>query len=395
MEKKKILIAVHRLSVGGVQKSLLTALDALDYDRFDVTLYVRKDDCPLLRQVNPKVGRIVVNRDPTRYYRKPGAILLTLPLRLTALAGRDPQKWQEKLDRFVIEGKMRYEQKHYFSDGTVYDAAVAYYQGYTAEFVLRCVPAKRRLMFYHRSVDEYHALHARLLYGFDRIVAVSESGKDLLCKLYPNAAEKITYLENHVDAPRIRADAQAYPIDRQNAGHLLCTCGRFSTEKGFDLALDAAKLLKEQELDYLWYFVGDGPDRAALEAKRAALGLENEVRMTGMLRNPYPYLAGCDVYIQPSREESYGLSVAEAQILLRPTVSTATAGGKSLIRDGETGLLTDFNHEDLAAKIGALLADAALRERLRLGLSRISYERKEKEYRAAWNALLSPEKEGP
>ena len=78
MAKQKLLIAVHQMNMGGVQKSLLCALRALDYDRYDVTLYVRKNRCDLLKQADPRVNRIVVNDDKTRYYRKPCAVLLFL-----------------------------------------------------------------------------------------------------------------------------------------------------------------------------------------------------------------------------------------------------------------------------------------------------------------------------
>ena len=388
-EKKKLLIAVHQLNVGGVQKSLLSALRALDYDRFDVTLYVRKDRCELLGQVDPRVGRIIVNKDLTRYYRKPRAVWLYLLLRLRELTGRNAQAAKARLDRFVTESRMAYEKARYFSDGTRYDVAVSYIQGYTAQFVVKHVPADRKIVFFHGSVDEEHALHETIFPAFDRIVAVNVGCRDVLRKLYPSVAGKIDYLENYVDARQIRADAAAYAVDRAGRKTVLCTCGRFTPVKGFDLAVEAAALLRDRGADFLWYFVGDGPERAALEQQIAAYSLASDIIVTGMKENPYPYLAGCDIYVQPSREEAYGLSVAEAQILGRPVVTTATVGGKSLVKDGETGLIAPVTAEGLAEKTFILMNDPALCKKVRDSLSGADYDRKTEAYRDAWARLLS------
>ncbi len=387
-EKQTLLIAVHRLSVGGVQKALISALGALDYDRYDVTLYVRQNKCELLGQVDPRVSRIVVNNDPTRYYRKPRAILYWFLLKLFGLLKKDPAPVREKLDRFVIEGRMRYEKKRYFSDGTTYDLAISYIQSHTARFVAECVPARRKIMFFHGSTDENHALHERIFPAFDRITAVNKACRDILRELYPAFAEKIGFIENYIDADLIRSQAERMQPDRAGKTLVLCSCGRFSEEKGFDLAVECARLLKERGTDFLWYFAGDGPMRGQLEQKRALYGLENNIRITGMTDNPYPYIAGCDIYVQPSREESFGLTVGEALILCRPVVTTATVGGKNLVRDGVTGLVSDISASALAENITALSDDASLRKQMETTLRGADRSGEKEAFRRAWKELL-------
>ena len=73
--KKKLLIVAHHMTIGGVQKSLISALKALDYNNYDVTLYLRKNRTDLLPFVDERVN-VIVNTDPNRYYRKPYAIFL-------------------------------------------------------------------------------------------------------------------------------------------------------------------------------------------------------------------------------------------------------------------------------------------------------------------------------
>ena len=78
MPKKKVLFAVHQLNIGGVQKSLIQALNAVDYNENEVTLYIRKNRVDFLSEVNPAVSEIIINNDKTVYYRKPFAILLQI-----------------------------------------------------------------------------------------------------------------------------------------------------------------------------------------------------------------------------------------------------------------------------------------------------------------------------
>lgn len=388
MEKQKLLIAVHQMNMGGVQKSLLCALRALDYDRYDVTLYVRKNRCDLLEQADPRVNRIIVNNDKTRYYRKPRAVFLFLLYRVAELLHLDYLSPKRKLETYVADRQMRYEKKRWFPDRTAYDVAVSYIQGPTAQFVERFVPAKKKIVFFHGSTDENHALHETIFPQFDKIYAVNSGCRDILKSLYPAVAERIDYIENYVDAAAVRKAAEAYEIDRKAKLIVLCSCGRFTPVKGFDLAVEAAKLLKEQGFDFIWFFVGDGAQRTAIEAQIKSRGLTDTIHITGILENPYPYFAGCDIYVQPSREESYGLSIKEAQILCRPVVTTETVGGKSLVEDGKTGLVAPITAEGIAEKIAVLINDEPLRVHITHILEQKDDTAEAKAYRDAWATLI-------
>lgn len=389
MEKQKLLIAVHQMNMGGVQKSLLCALRALDYNRYDVTLYVRKNRCDLLEQADPRVNRIIVNNDKTRYYRKPRAVFLFLLYRVAELLHLDYLSPKRKLETYVADRQMRYEKKRWFPDRTAYDVAVSYIQGPTAQFVEKYIPAKKKIVFFHGSTDENHALHEEIFPRFDKIVAVNSGCRDILKSLYPAVAERIDYIENYVDAAAVRKAAEAYEIDRKAKPIVLCSCGRFTPVKGLDLAVEAAKLLKEQGFDFIWFFVGDGAQRTAIEAQIKSRGLTDTIHITGILENPYPYFAGCDIYVQPSREESYGLSIKEAQILCRPVVTTETVGGKSLVEDGKTGLVAPITAEGVAAKIAALIENEPLRARIANKLKQTDDTAEAEAYRRAWANLLS------
>jgi glycosyltransferase involved in cell wall biosynthesis len=383
MAKKNVLIAVHQLNLGGVQKALISTLNAIDYSKNDVTLYIRKDRTDLLSQVNPGVSKILINDDKTRYYRKPYAVILQILLKLTGKV-----KFRDKLIGYIINLQMDYEKKHYFSDKEVYDIAISYIQSYTAKFVDENVGAKRKIMFYHGSTDEHHSINEIAMNNFEKVFCVSKHAMEAIKGFYPQFADKIYCLENYVDYKQIIAGADEFIPDYPKDKLILCSCGRITPVKGFDLAVEAADLLRQRGIDFKWYFVGDGSDRAKIDALIKSKRLEDFIEITGLQSNPYPYIKNCDIYVQPSYEEAQPLSVIEAHILCKPVVSTATAGGQSLINSGVTGLICNINPSAISDAIIYLVNNNELRAQITKNLSNIDYEADYKRFCRQWAELL-------
>ena len=381
--KCKVLFVIHQLNLGGVQKALISALNALDYSENEVTLYVRKNRMDLLPQVNRNVSKIIINQDTTKYYRKPHALWLQLLLKIN-----NSQKTKQRLNDYIVSSQMKYEKEHYFSDDVEYDLAVSYIQSYTAKFVDENVKAKRKVMFYHGSTDEFHDVNEKAMQNFEQIYCVSKGAQKAVQGFYPQFAEKIGCLENYVDAESVRQKANEfvpnYPMDRL----ILCSCGRITSVKGYDLAVGAAEILKKSGLDYMWYFVGDGVDRPKVESLISEKQLDDYIVITGLKDNPYPYIKNCDIYVQPSYEEAHSLSIIEAQILEKPIVSTATIGGQAIINDGENGLIAEINAESITQKISLICQDKDLQKSIQNNLAKIDYSKDYQRFRNDWKKLL-------
>ena len=283
---------------------------------------------------------------------------------------------------------MKYEKERYFSDDVEYDLAVSYIQSYTAKFVDENVKAKRKVMFYHGSTDEFHDVNEKAMQNFEQIHCVSKGAQKAVQGFYPQYADKIDCLENYVDAESVRQRANEfvpnYPMDKL----ILCSCGRITSVKGYDLAVGAAEILKKSGLDFKWYFVGDGVDRSKIEALISEKQLDDYIVITGLQDNPYPYIKNCDTYVQPSYEESYGLTIIEAQILGKTIVSTATIGGQSIINDGENGVIANINAESIAKKINLIYQDKDLQQSIQNTLAKIDYSKDYLRFRNDWKKLL-------
>ena len=168
----------------------------------------------------------------------------------------------------------------------------------------------------------------------------------------------------------------------------MCSCGRITSVKGYDLAVNAAEILRDKGLDFKWYFVGDGAERSNIDKLIADKNLGDYITITGLKDNPYPYIKNCDIYVQPSYEEAHPLSIIEAQILCKPLVTTATVGGKSIIVEGLNGLISDIDSESLADKILQLTNDKLLQTQIKKDLDNKDYSEDYQTFCKKWETLL-------
>lgn len=386
--KKQLLIVAHHMTIGGVQKTLVSASKALDYDKYDVTLYLRKNRTDLLSYVDKRIN-VIVNKDPHHYYRKPYAILLQLKIMLSKRLGEKTLEaaFENELADRIRKDSMRYEKKKYFKSNK-YDIAVAYVQGYTSLFVDKYVDADEKIVFYHTSTDDLHEMHELVLPGFDKIAALHEDQQKLLSKWYPKHKAKISIVENYTDKEMITAQSNEIKIDIPENKIVLCSCGRFAPVKGFDLAVKAANILKNSNVDFVWYFVGDGPEKDKLTSLIKKYGLGDNVIITGMQKNPYPYMAACDIYVQPSYEEAMPVTILEAHRLNKPVITTATVGGNNLVENRKNGIVCDINAKSLAESIISLSNNNDLYSDMTNYLENTDYSNEFEKYKEQWKKLL-------
>jgi glycosyltransferase involved in cell wall biosynthesis len=139
--------------------------------------------------------------------------------------------------------------------------------------------------------------------------------------------------------------------------------GRLTEQKALPVLLDALRVVEGAKLE----LVGDGPERAALEAGAAARGLEGRVRFLGALPRDQVLarLAGARAAVLSSAWENLPHAAVEALSVGTPVVSTAVGGVPEVVHDGENGLLVPANDPGaLADAMRAIFLDDGLRSRL-------------------------------
>lgn len=137
---------------------------------------------------------------------------------------------------------------------------------------------------------------------------------------------------------------------------LVAGCGRMSDQKdpvAFVRIVAGAARRTDHPLHAIW--VGDGPSREAVEEVARDLGVR--LTVTGWVRDATVYLREADVFVLPSRYESFGLVTAEAMACGLPVVATDVDGTRDLVNHGLTGWLVAL--DDLAgasARLAELVA---------------------------------------
>jgi glycosyltransferase involved in cell wall biosynthesis len=214
----------------------------------------------------------------------------------------------------------------------------------------------------------YYWIDRLCLPFYEKVVCVSE---DLhrACRACGVPDDRCELLENGVDLDeyaRRRSVAEAKRRLGLSPGRLLVgAAGRLSAEKGFDLLIRAVDRLLRDGLDAELILVGEGGERAALEALVGELGLGDRVRLLGYRPDLPVWFEAMDGFALSSLREGLPNVLLEAMALETPVVATRIAGVPRLVRHGENGLLVGPGSVDeLAEALGRLLRDAGLRRRL-------------------------------
>jgi glycosyltransferase involved in cell wall biosynthesis len=131
--------------------------------------------------------------------------------------------------------------------------------------------------------------------------------------------------------------------------------GRLHPQKNLDTLLDAWPAVVRRTNANL-ILVGQGPDRARLEARAGALGLAAHVQFVGAVNDPAPLLRAADAFVLPSVAEGMSNSLLEAMSTALPCLASRIGGNVDLVDDGQTGLLLPANAAEAwsSALIGVL-----------------------------------------
>jgi glycosyltransferase involved in cell wall biosynthesis len=130
----------------------------------------------------------------------------------------------------------------------------------------------------------------------------------------------------------------------------LVSVGRLSREKGHDVLVQAASVLAARGVPFSLEIVGDGRERAALEAMIADAALGDRVRLLGALSGVElkRALERADLFVLPSRAEGFGVALIEAMATGLPAVVTRSGGPEDIVH-GRNGTLVDPGDADALA----------------------------------------------
>lgn len=375
---KKVLIVIHDMKIGGAQKSLLSFLQcftASEYRRdYAVDLLVLQPKGEFLSQI-PEAVSIVQPGNALRWMGS--ALKPDLIRRHFSLRGALGEAcWIIRKGLQLFPKGLNTEQKLWAcwhkllpDQPGEYDVAVSYLDGVTNYYIMNKVKAAKKVLWYHSDYQKQGYapwFDRRAMEECSRIITISDTCRDCLLREFPQLNEKIEVVENITSAQQLkrwslRGECPEYTGAQ---GVKLLTVGRLHPQKGIDIAIEAARVLRERDVDFRWLVAGDGAQRESLQQLIDRYQLNGHFILMGSRSNPYAYMRGCDILVQPSRVEGKSIVLDEAKILCKPIVATNYTTVGDTVEHGVTGWITEMNGEALAEGILRVARDHELRKRL-------------------------------
>lgn len=372
---KKLLFVIHSMGYGGAEKSLVNLLNELPENTYEVDLLLFQKKGDFLMQL-PSWVRVLDTPEEME--------LLYAPLK--KLGFRSGHKIIgtvcSRLVRRTKKQQAAFRWKYFYSKRISringhYDVAIAYSGSECLYLIRDKVDADKKLVWIHndyRTAGYSKEDDRPYLADMDGIVSVSNECVEVLKEEFPQYQHQMHYIENITSSAVIRKRAELFVPDEYSAEKFnLLSIGRLHPQKGFDLAIEAAAILKKKGINFCWYIIGEGLQKEKLVQQIQKLGVEEHFVLLGTRNNPYPYIKHCTFIVQPSRYEGKSVVLDEAKILGKPIVATNYPTVWDQVIANSEGIITEMTPEGIAEGIQCMISDSALRQSIIQHLASVEY----------------------
>lgn len=366
---------MYSMGSGGVEKSLCELLKTIDYTKYEVDLYLLHKDGVNLEYVDP---RVTIKEYEIPNYIREFFLHSTKQSLISCL-----KNFKFKIFFNLLFNKVKYLKKPKLYIQSIlkkindcnlgYDISIDY-QGMNSFTTLYCahkIKAERKYTWNHNDIL-YHIdsfADADDTYNmFDGVFSVSKSGEKNFLKRFPDLKDRSHVFYNIINKDLILEQSKLEsPIGSTDCFKIL-SIGRLSYEKGFDIALEAMKRLKQDGLYFKYYIIGDGSFRNELESYVKNNEMTDYIEFVGYKQNPYVYLKDCDLYLQPSRQEGFCISLTEAKLFGKIILTTDFAGAREQIINNKTGLIINADEKEIYKSIRRLFDNENIRNQIKSNL---------------------------
>ena len=369
---KKVLVVINTLGCAGAEKAMLELLKRFSPEEYEVSLYVLLGQGEVIRQVPEyvkimnleysdtsvlsKEGKKELNRRVLKRLFQRASIFRNLPYVVSNLLVmlKNGKVYPDKLLWRVMADSAEESKEHY-------DLAIAYLEGGSTYYVHDHVNADKKMTFLH--VDYNQAGYTRKLdkacyLDFDKVFTVSDEVRTSFEQVYPECKEKTSVFYNLIDQNTIREKATwAGGFTDEYEGKRILTVGRLTSQKAYEVAIDAMKILKDKGVKARWYVLGEGELRDKLQKQIDRLGLSKDFILEGAVENPYPYYAQCDLYVHATRFEGKSIAIQEAQTLGCAILVSDCSGNREQVDAGIDGQMCSLTAEGISDQIEKMLQD--------------------------------------
>jgi glycosyltransferase involved in cell wall biosynthesis len=305
--RKKIVFLIGSLAGGGAERVFVTLLRHLDRSYFEPHLVLLQAEGEFVCEVPQDV--VIHTLNGTRHRRSlPGLFLLMWSL-VQLL-------WKIRPQTVLSTGRIN----------LALALARPLLPRGTKLLIRECSVLSVRLKSDTRYPHVWRWLYQRLYRWADNVVCQSDSMVKDMTEEFNLPQQRSVRIYNPIDIDLVRELGKSGGNPYLAAGPQLVAAGRLSNEKGFDLLLAAMPRVIECLPNVRLTILGQGPLKSALAEQVEKLGLAESVSFLGFQQNPWPYLCHADLFVLPSRRESFCNVLLEALALETPAVAVDCPG---------------------------------------------------------------------
>ncbi|MDZ5026003.1 glycosyltransferase [Clostridium perfringens] len=374
---KRILFVIDSLNCAGAEKSLISLLNLIDYSKYNVDLQLFGYG-GVLERLLPKDVNLLSPLDYTKFSSENLKNLFT--------EIKDVKTMRMLIARLKFSTNIRIKKRDNIEktrifwgligrfiekNSTYYDIAISYSQGIPTFYVAEKINANKKIAWVntdYRLNSKEKIFQERYYNLYKNIIIVSDSSKEIFLETFPKYKEKtkVIYDINNYDFIKKMSLVNEEYIEKLNQfkGIKIITLARLTEEKRLDRVLNAAKRLKDTNIHFKWLILGEGKLENKLKLEIKKKNLKENIILLGLKINPYPYIKACDIYVQTSDLEGFGLAIAEARMLNKPVVTTRFDAVFNQMIHEKNGLVVDMNSEAVFNGIMRLINDESLRKNI-------------------------------
>ncbi len=378
-KKIKVLFRHRSMEMGGVEKVMLSLLNNLNKDKFEMTVLLNLNQGELRNEFPSHVRKVFLTKGKEDFSKN-------LVLQKIQLFQR-----KRKLDR--LQKKPQIIDKYYLSDH--YDVEIAMTYNDFESVLHSSNKNSKKIGWFHSEINTpgFEPLVPAILKNFpkfDQIVYCSEKIKYLMHAHHPNLKyppEKV--IINAIDIDEIKQKSAEEIGDDFPNKPVFLSIGRLHFRKGYHQLIEAHSKLIAEGFSHTVVIIGEGEQRKTLEDLIAERKVEKTFLLLGNRMNPYPYIKNADFFVLPSSSEAWPLVIAEALILKKPIIATKTGDIPLMIEHKKTGCLVNYDVNELYEAMKIFLTDQNLVADLKKNLINIEEQfDNQKIFNAVENVIL-------
>ncbi len=386
---KKILIVSHTMELGGAERALLGLLNNIDYENYQVDLFLERHFGELLCNI-PKEVNLLPEKAAYASMGVPFSQVVKNGQPAVA-AGRFLGK--KKAEKFInqmgyksgadvfINYSHRYTYKAMpMISNEEYDLVISFLTPHY--YALHRAKGKTKIAWIHtdyKAIETDVQSELLMWQGYDKIASISNEVTKNFTEVFPSLEEKIVLVENMHPAQFIKAESEKFvPQDEMpdDGSVKLLSVGRYCVAKNFDnVPFICKELVENYGINAKWYIVGYGTDEELIKNKISEAGMEKRVILLGKKDNPYPYIKRCDFYIQPSRFEGNAVTVNEALILSKKVILTEYSTAHGQVENGADGVIVPLENSGCAKGIADYINDKEKQNKIQQNVSANDYSK--------------------